>query len=395
MFTVQGAHTRAQVMLPDFSHLDNMTYKQILTFVNHPVFQGQKIVIMPDAHAGSGSCIGFTCTYQKGDPIIPNVVGVDIGCGVDVWSLGPDDIDFEALHTFILKHIPHGFARHQDNRILKRNKNLLPRYAGPEFFETLNAVVATTGQDEADVHRSLGSLGGGNHFIEIGIDPGGSKWLLIHSGSRNFGYKVADHWQNVAKTRGHVPRVSGLEWLQDEDALGYFHDMQTAQTYAATNRFLMGLLLTGHLDPENAHKKRKPYLSSVHNYIGPWSDDPQDSTLCIRKGAISAHHGQNLVIPLNMRDGSVIGVGDSNEQWNYSAPHGAGRLLSRSKAKKRLSLERFESTMREAQVWTKCVRTDTLDESPMAYKDPKLITDLLPETLYASWTVRPVFNFKA
>lgn len=329
------------------------------------VFDPSTIQIMPDVHAGAGSVIGFTAPL--GDKVIPNVIGVDIGCGVAALNLGlASDIEryLEDFDTCIRESIPSGFA--------VRNK---PVEMPEELHESVEAISRKIGLDFGRVVRSVGTLGGGNHFIEIDRSAeSGEVWLMIHSGSRNFGLQIA-RWHQT-KAKGHHPEAGELAWLEGAEAAEYMCDMRTAQEYAAYNRAVMISTL---------YPRLRPDIDTVHNFI---ADDD-----IIRKGAIQAMPGQRVVIPWNMRDGAIIGTGKGNPDWNFSAPHGAGRTMGRGDAKRRLSMADYEAAM--AGIYSTCVNPSTLDEAPMAYKDPGSIEAALSETVDVAEHLRPIYNFKA
>lgn len=337
---------------------------QIERMMDSPAFKGCPVRIMPDVHAGKGSVIGFTCPVSE--YVIPNVIGVDIGCGVLAAALVKTPTP-EELDALIRKRIPSGFSCHQTPVKLTDSQMILWRH--------VKQAAEQLGLDIARVRRSIGTLGGGNHFIEIDVDVDtGSPWVLIHSGSRNFGLQTAAFWQGVA-THLH-PEAGDLAWLEGARAGAYFAAMQLAQNYAALNREKMLDLLD--LDPQLV-------IDTVHNYIG------EDGI--IRKGAVSARAGERVVIPWNMRDGAIIGEGLGNQDWNCSAPHGAGRTMGRGEAKRTLSLDEYNQTMEG--VWSSCVGAGTLDEAPMAYKNAREIEAALAPTVRVLCHLKPVYNFKA
>jgi tRNA-splicing ligase RtcB (3'-phosphate/5'-hydroxy nucleic acid ligase) len=291
-------------------------------------------------------------------------------CGVASYKLGVVDPDFAQLDRYIRDHIPSGF---------NVNERIHPKI--DETADDYRKVARDTEQDENRVVKSLKSLGGGNHFIEVGRDNTGSAWLTIHSGSRNFGLKIANWHQ--AKAIKTVGKGHGLEWLEGEDANYYLEHMKIAQRFAAENRRLMAeqILRFFSLKLDDVET-----VESIHNYI-----NFEDRIL--RKGAISAHVGERVIIPWNMRDGLVIGRGKGNVDWNFSAPHGAGRVMGRGQAKRTLDLEKFKESMDG--IWTSCVSKDTLDESPMVYKDHAMIQEAIGDTVDVELTVKPLYNFKA
>lgn len=373
LIIIEGTHDKAIVMV---DQLEESAKSQIETYLNQLAFKGSEVVIMPDVHAGAGCVIGFTSKLTG--RIVPNIVGVDIGCGVGVVNLGKKDINLERLDNFIKRNIPHGFKVHNKakpiDRVLKDRMKKTSEKAGTSFERDL---------------RSIGTLGGGNHFIEIGIDKDSNKHLLVHSGSRNFGYKVASHHQNIAKNYCakrtepiyDVPR--SLAFLEGELGQDYLADMQVAVEMAQANRETISEEILRYL---GRNEERLDSFTTIHNYI-----DLEGGY--VRKGAISAYKDQRVVIPWNMRDGSVIAVGLGNREWNFSAPHGAGRLLSRRDAKKTLSVEKFISGMEG--IYTTTATSRTVDESPDAYKDYQEILDKLSPTAKVIDTLKPIYNFKA
>jgi tRNA-splicing ligase RtcB len=366
MQIIKGKYNQANVMIDD---MDETTRSQIQGFVNNPSFHGSYIAIMPDCHAGAGSCIGFT--MQMNDRIIPDVVGVDIGCGMLSAKFDVESFDIPAFDAFIKQHVPSGFS-----------VNDKP-YQGEAFFmETVKKI----GMDEARVIRSIGSLGGGNHFIEAGYGNDGKLWVTIHSGSRNFGLQIAKFHGEVAKkicTKWGAD-TQGIPFLLVDSIEGkeYIKDQLIGARYASENRFEMMRRLTGFFG-----KVPVDEVESIHNFI--------DASGMIRKGATPAHKDQRVIIPFNMRDGLAICSGKGNKKYNFSAPHGAGRILSRSKAKEILDVEYFQADMKQSGVYTTTANKGTLDESPDAYKDMAIILENIKETVDVIEMVKPVYNFKA
>lgn len=378
---------------------------QIYTLVKQPVFKDCKVRIMPDVHAGAGCVIGFTA--DLGDKVIPNIVGVDIGCGMLTIELGKIDIDFQFLDNIIRNKIPSGRNTH-DSRMV-RFDDLQKLYCYREL------------KDSKHLERSIGTLGGGNHFIEIDLDNEGTKYLVIHTGSRNLGKQVAEYYQKLAievmqgkdklysmqeqliedyKKQGRKKEIENaikeLHRTFNPNPLGipkelcyltgkyrdqYLHDMEICQKYAVLNRNTIASII---LDEMNW--KSLGGFETIHNYIEIESN-------MVRKGAISAKDGELLLIPINMRDGSIIGKGKGNSDWNCSAPHGAGRIMSRSKAKETLSIEEFKETMKD--IFTTSVNQSTIDESPMAYKPMDEIVNNIKGTVDIIKVIKPIYNFKA
>lgn len=373
---------------------------QIYELLNQPAFKDAKVRIMPDVHAGAGCVIGFTA--DLGDKVIPNIVGVDIGCGMHVVKLGNIDIDIPALDNFIHEKIPAGFAV---NGKIQKDFDLKQLYC----YDKLT--------NENRLNLGIGSLGGGNHFIEVNEDESKCKYLVIHTGSRNLGKQVAAIYQDIAinycrnlakpivdakikelKAQGRVQEIESainaiyekykeysvpkdLCYLENTDREHYLHDMKLCQVYAVYNREVIANKIKEFLNV------RKPLdeWECIHNYI--------DDNNMVRKGAIAAHKGQKVIIPLNMRDGSIIGIGKGNEDWNESGPHGAGRILSRSAAKSILTMEEYEDSMKG--IYTTTVNKSTIDESPMAYKPAQEIIDSIGDSVEITSIIKPIYNFKA
>lgn len=368
MIIIEGKYNTVKVFT---SVLEPTARGQLETLVDQPFVQGATIRVMPDVHAGAGSTIGTTMTLK--DKVVPNLVGVDIGCGMLTTKLDVDYIDFKYLDRVIRQEVPSGFSirkrahpyssqiRVSDLRIREGGKN--------DYRLDLN---------RADL--SIGTLGGGNHFIEINQNQSGHHYLVIHSGSRHIGLQVALNYQRIA-TELNPQHPKDLAYLEGQQFENYLHDMEIIQEFAHWNRMAMAEAILSNMNWVGVEQ-----FSTIHNYI----DLEQ---MILRKGAVSAQRGERLLIPLNMRDGSLICRGRGNPDWNYSAPHGAGRTMSRSAARRDLSLADFEQTMEG--VWSTSVRSTTLDESPMAYKDLDLLLEYLHETVDIVEYLRPVYNFKA
>ena len=362
---------------------------QIVQVANSPLGENAHIRIMPDCHAGAGCVIGTTMKIT--DKVCPNLVGVDIGCGVDLINT---DIDFgsrlEELDNVIREYIPFGTTTHDDER--------------PWAFEDLRCWEYLDKDTKNRAMKALGSLGGGNHFIEA-YDHG---WLSVHSGSRNIGLRVAQYYQKLAEKRikecAHdnvmmnlknvEPRLrekwltdfkiyinKDLCYLMDQDMNDYLHDIEIMQRFAVDNRQAMLNWITTAMDGKILGR-----ISSTHNYI-------DTRNMILRKGAISAEKGEYLVIPLNMRDGLLICKGKGNPEWNCSAPHGAGRLYSRSEAKELFTVEEYAAEMDG--IFSTCINESTLDEAPFAYKDYKEIMECVEPTVEIVERLIPIFNFKA
>lgn len=387
MIILNGKYNFAKVMLPDYQyegdndyvHLDTATKEQIVSFLNHPAFAKRKIVIMPDTHFGKGSCVGFT--MDLGEYIIPNIIGVDIGCGIMATKLPINlmsEKDILDLDEFVKSEIPVGFNIHP-KPIDWYVDELDLEFACKELNLNLDKVL-----------NSVGTLGGGNHFIEVGRDEYGYYWLTIHSGSRNLGLQVANHFQKIAddSCKLYFQDFGELNFIPAQHGVGnysgYIDYMHMAQHYANINRRTMTrIIMEGFFGTTNFEEQ----IDSVHNFISP--DDN-----IIRKGATSARAGEKLVIPFNMRDGLIIAEGLGNPDWNNSAPHGAGRILSRNKAKEELNLDEAIQEMKNAGVYTTSLSQESLDEAAGAYKEKQLILDMISDTVRVTNFVKPIYNRK-
>ena len=334
---------------------------QIQTLAEQPAFEGARIRIMPDAHSGTGCVIGFTA--DLGSKVVPNLVGVDIGCGMFAVPVPAID-DWAAFDACVREYVPAGFSVHGRDTCDVTELGLL---CEPEL------------KNIQKLNRSLGTLGGGNHFVEVDTSDTGCL-LVIHSGSRNLGLQVAHVYQAKAEEQCRTDVPTGLKFLEGELAAAYLHDMRICQEWAKANREQMAAAIIGCMFG-------KPFegFHTVHNYIG---DDG-----IIRKGAISAKRGERVLIPLNMRDGAVIGIGKGNADWNESAPHGAGRLMSRAQARRDLSVSDFQDQMKG--VFTTTANESTIDEAPDAYKPSEVIIDALEPTVEVTQRLMPAYNFKA
>jgi tRNA-splicing ligase RtcB len=341
---------------------------QVELLLAQEAFKDCKIRIMPDTHVGKGCVIGFTA--DLGDKVIPNIVGVDIGCGMLTVGLGKQQIDFEKLDKLIRKFVPSG--RHIHNKKLASFPKILD----------LNCYSVLKRKERFE--RSIGTLGGGNHFIEIDRDDSGNMYLIIHTGSRNLGKQVADYYQNLAikilKDKDtSIPR--DLCYLTGKYRDMYLHDMRICQEFADFNRHIIADIIIDKMGWSTYDS-----FQTIHNYID------LDSNI-VRKGAIRALKGERLLVPINMRDGCILGIGKGNEDWNYSAPHGAGRLMSRNEARKQLDLAEYKNTM--AGIYTTSISKDTIDEAPMAYKTLDEIVECIADTVDIEANLKPVYNFKA
>lgn len=410
------------------NNIEQEAINQIDSLLEQEPFKNCKVRIMPDVHAGKGCVIGFTA--DLGEKVIPNIVGVDIGCGMLCAELGKIDMDLKKIDKVINENIPAG--RNIREQKLMDYEPIKQLYCLRELRETKK------------FNRGIGTLGGGNHFIELNEDEEGNKYLVIHTGSRNMGNQVANYYQNLAidlcsgneemfkekeeiirtyKEQGRKQEIqkalkelekkyknnkpdlpNELCYLEGKYREMYLHDMEICQEYASLNRKYICASILDKLYKPNAYtlvdtsefdieKARKinvsisiPFFETIHNYIN-FEDN------IVRKGAIRANKGERVIIPINMRDGSIIAIGKGNEDWNNSAPHGAGRIMSRKKAKEMIKLEEFQESMKD--VYTTSVVEETIDEAPFAYKPIQEIIDNIQDTVEIIKIIKPIYNFKA
>ena len=353
------------------NQLEQQAAEQIRAVCNQRAFADSKIRIMPDVHAGIGCTIGTTMTIT--DKIVPGMVGVDIGCGMETVRLKERELDFAKLDELIHRKIPSGRAVRTAAHKLSREIDL-------------NQLRCKAYVDLDRAQKSIGTLGGGNHFIEVDRDENDALYLVVHSGSRHLGNEVARYYQNAAakslkdhREMGFIPK--DLAYVQGKLFEDYIHDMRITQRFAALNRKVMlDVMLSG------MGLTAEDQFSTIHNYI-------DTENMILRKGAVSAQAGEKLLIPINMRDGSLLCIGKGNPEWNLSAPHGAGRLMSRAKAFEKLTMEEYRKEMEG--IYTTCVNENTLDESPMAYKSMEEILRHIGDTAEVISRVKPIYNFKA
>ena len=366
--TITGTETGAKIFTES---IEQRALDQIGLLCSQPAFKSSVIRVMPDVHPGKVGTIGFTATL--GDAVLPEVVGSDIGCGILLAELDAKRIEYQKLDALIKGKIPSGTA--------VRRKAL----AKAEAFD-FKALRCVKHIDEEKVIKSLGTLGGGNHFIEVDRAEDGRLYLLIHSGSRSLGAAVTEYYmrqgQAELKKQGiQMPyEMTSLRGSLMED---YLHDLSFVQSYAELNRSLMLEVIA-----KGMKWKCQNIRQFVHNYVDFSMTPP-----VIRKGAVSAKKGETVIIPINMRDGVIIGTGLGNEEWNCSAPHGAGRVLKRSEVKEQHTLSEFKKAMQG--IYSTCIRKDTLDEAPFAYRGLDEIVSTIGETLEIREILKPVYNFKA
>ena len=398
MLEIKGKYNTAKIFT---DVVDQASIAQVLQLCNQEFTEGSKIRLMPDIHAGSGCTIGTTMTIA--DKIVPNLVGVDIGCGMEVIRIKEKHIELQKLDKLIYEKIPSGFQIREKKHRYFNEIDLEKLYCFKEI-------------DELRAEKSLGTLGGGNHFIEVDKDEEGNIYIVIHSGSRHLGLEVARYYQGEGykilngsakedvnaliaelKAKGKEKEIQksiaalkntkrtsipkDLAYVEGELFQQYIHDMKIVQEFAKLNRkAMMNEIIKG----MKLHVEEQ--FTTIHNYI-------DTETMILRKGAVSAKKGEKILIPMNMRDGSLICIGKGNEDWNQSAPHGAGRLMSRSEARESFTVSEFKKQMKD--IYTTAVSHSTLDECPMAYKKMEDIVDNIGETADIINVIKPIYNFKA
>lgn len=365
-----GKHNNGKILI---DYVETNVTSQLKTILNNECFADSNIVVMPDCHMSSGGVmVGFTMTLN--DFIVPSIVGVDIGCGVNAYNLGRlKKVKSEKLDNFIRKNIPIGINVHDE-----------PIIEPDEIAETITRL----GLNYNHIMCSIASLGSGNHFIELDRDENNNYWLVIHTGSRNFGFEIANYHMNVAKQNMkqlYGEGYKGFEYLsKEEDKDAYLRDTLVAQKFASLNRETIAKIIIEKFFKLNFNSVKK--IESIHNYI-----DVENKI--IRKGAISAKQNEEVIIPFNMEYGCVIGRGKSSSEFNYSAPHGAGRIMSRTDAVHKVSLEAYQKKMKG--IFSTSINKHTLDESPMAYKKPKLILENITDLVDIEITMKPIYNLKS
>lgn len=371
MYEIQGKYTSAKIFT-DIEDVD--VVEQTLAICNHPIFKDCKIRIMPDCHRGKGCTIGFTSTMPKNGEIIPNIIGVDQSCGMLTVKLKKSKTinDFAKLDKVIRENIPFG------QNVRKELSTFVP----DDLIEKVKKIsIDILGEKPNRDLRKIGSLGGGNHFLSIEKGVSGT-YLIIHSGSRNFGKKLAIHFQKLAiETNCYQEgELKNLSYLTGNNAQNYLECAKVCNQYAHFNRYIMAQEILNAMN-----WKSEDEFETIHNYIG--NDE------IIRKGAISCYAGEKVLIPLNMADGSLVCTGKGNSDWNNSAPHGAGRALSRTQAKDKLSMKDYKDKMKN--IFSSCVSISTLDEAPMAYKNSDEIIRAIEPTAQIIDHLKPLYNFKA
>lgn len=363
MITITDQYNTALVYA---GQIDSGAEGLLHSLCSSPASQGSRIRIMPDVHAGRGCAVGTTMTIQ--DRVIPGLVGVDIGCGMEVARISGKRLELQKLDKLVHEKIPSG----------RKVRTVPHRFAERVDLGGLRCVRHVQ-QEKA--RCSIGTLGGGNHFIEVDRGENGAYWLVIHSGSRHLGLEVASWYQNEAFRQCPEGTPYELAWASGELLEDYLHDMAIVQKFAVLNRQAIAdeIIRGMKLDVVET-------FSTVHNYIDL-------DAMILRKGAVSAQAGEKLIIPMNMRDGCLLCAGKGNEDWNFSAPHGAGRLMNRAEVKQSFTLSQYKKAMQG--IYTTSVSRETLDESPMAYKSMDTILSQIEPTVEVLERLNPIYNFKA
>lgn len=404
MIELKGKYNSAKIFA---TTVENEVKEQVLEMLNLKAFENYKIRIQADTHAGKGCVIGFTATNI--DKVVPNMLGVDLSCGMLAFNLGIEEIDLEKLDNFIRNKIPHGSSV---------NQKVQDEFISNKLVEEIKYISEKTDSDYEKHLKAIGSLGSGNHFIELNNNSMFEKYIVVHTGSRNFGHRIATYHQNKAveyckikskefndnrnkrigllKQQGKQNEIQSifeevniydapkhLAFLEDELMDEYFRDIKIANDFAIANRETIVNNICKFLGRSYSNNELLS-IHTIHNYF---------DGITIRKGSISANENEVVLIPINMRDGSIIAKGKGNKEYNESAPHGAGRLMSRTKAKLEVKLEDFKESMKD--VYTTSVNENTIDESPFAYKNIDEIINNTKDTIEILDIIKPIYNFKS
>lgn len=373
MKTIHGVYTSAKIFTTNTTaySIDDYAIAQIQALCDNEAFEQCSVRIMPDVHPGKVGTIGFTSTLGK--RILPNVIGIDIGCGMSLAKIKGKTKEFQKLDVIIRDHVPSGFSIRKNVHHLADTVDLSRLYCYKHIFEEKALL-------------SLGTLGGGNHFIELDTDAENNIYLVVHSGSRHLGKEVTEYYltegQKYLKSKG-IAIPYEMTYLENELMEQYLHDLKIVQDFAALNR----KIIIAEIVKGMKWKILESY-SCIHNYVDFSTDTPM-----IRKGAISAKEGESVIIPINMRDGIILGTGLGNPDWNYSAPHGAGRIMKRDTVKANYTVSAFKNTMKG--IYSSCISKDTLDEAPFAYRNLEDIEKAIVDTVSIEKIIKPIYNFKA
>lgn len=393
MLQLKGKYCKDCKIFTD--NIEQSALSMIYRFLDNPMFEGSKIRIMPDVHAGKDIVVGFTVPFT--DHVNPDHVGGDIGCSVSTTitdqPVNPDE--YPVIEKNIRDSVKFGMSVHQNalynyselyDHLRQKQEEVHQKYPGIVDYIDLSENGITDFLKRLDdsehlFYHSIGTVGGGNHFVEVGITPKGNYAFTVHCGSRNLVQKVWKYWKSVADNQNNNGFLFG------ESMKGYLTDMMVAQAYSEFNHIVINRLVLEAINKSCGKEVNvEDYIYTAHNYI-------DFTSMILRKGAVAATKGRRLVIPFNMRDGLIVASGKGNEDWNFSAPHGAGRLLSRSDAKALIDLEEYKQSMNG--IYSTSVNEGTVDESPMAYKGTKEILSLIKDTVDVEYFIRPVINLKA
>ena len=373
MKTVNGVYTSAKIFNTNTTEysVDDYAIAQLQALCDNEAFDGCKIRVMPDVHPGKVGTIGFTSTLGK--RILPNVIGIDIGCGMTMAEVKGKTKEFQKLDVVISEKVPSGFAIRKKPHHMADTADLSRLNCYKHIFEE-------------KARLSLGTLGGGNHFIELGTDDENRTYLTVHTGSRHLGKEVTEYYlsegQKYLKQNGIIIPYE-TTYLEGELMESYLHDLNIVQEFAALNREIIIAEIA-----KGMKWKVLDSYSCIHNYVDFGSDTP-----ILRKGAISAGKGERVIIPINMRDGILLGTGLGNSDWNDSAPHGAGRIMKREAVKDSYTVSAFKSAMKG--IYSSCIGKETLDEAPFAYRDIASIKEAIADTVSVDNVIKPIYNFKA
>ncbi len=373
MKTINGVYTSAKIFNANTTEysIDDYAIAQLQALCDNKSFEGCNIRVMPDVHPGKVGTIGFTSTL--GNQVLPNIIGIDMGCGMTLSKIKGKTKEFQKLDVVIRENVPSGFTVRKNVHHMADTIDLTRLYCYKHIFEEKALL-------------SLGTLGSGNHFIELDIDDDNNTYLVVHTGSRHLGKEVSEYYlsegQKYLKGIG-IDIPYEMTYLEGALMEAYLHDLAIVQEFATLNRDIIIAEIT-----KGMKWKVTESYSCIHNYVDFSMDVP-----ILRKGAISAQKGEPVIIPINMRDGILLGTGLGNPDWNYSAPHGAGRIMKREDIKANYTVSSFKSSMKG--IYSSCINKDTLDEAPFAYRDMESIREAIQETVAIEKVIKPIYNFKA
>ena len=368
---IKGKYTSAKIFTTKENPIEEYALAQLQMLCDNETLQGCKVRIMPDVHPGKVGTIGLTMTV--GEKILPNLVGVDIGCGMTIAKLKHKKMELQKLDAVIRERIPSGFAHRKTPHHFMDEIDLSKLYCASSIYMK-------------SVELSLGTLGSGNHFIEVDKDEEGNLYVVIHSGSRFLGKEVTEYYLNAGQKALKEQEINipyELTYLEGDLKGQYLHDMQIVQEFASLNREAMLYELI-----KGMKLKTEDIYSCIHNYI-----EENENGCLLRKGAISAKENEPVIIPINMKDGIILGYGKGNEDWNCSAPHGAGRILRRDEVKNHFTVNQYKKEMKG--IYSSCIGKETLDEAPFAYRSLNQIAEAIEETVVIDKIIKPIYNFKA